>query len=155
MFHCIFLEKTTDSVKSMVVEITPIGITNLKWRFYIIWTVFNLAFVPIVYFLYPEVTVPPLTTFIITNHRQTADRSLEDVDRFFTENQKIIIFRDKEATAAKRPAHYWEMEEREVRRHSSVASRRESVVAHRSNSNISQKRNSERDGVGEKNYGRA
>lgn len=33
----------------MVVEITPIGIQSLGWRFYIIWTVFNASFVPIVY----------------------------------------------------------------------------------------------------------
>ena len=33
----------------MVVEITPIGIQSLGWQFYIIWTVFNAAFVPIVY----------------------------------------------------------------------------------------------------------
>ena len=33
----------------MVVEITPIGIQSLQWKFYIIWTVFNAAFVPIVY----------------------------------------------------------------------------------------------------------
>lgn len=40
----------------MVVEITPIGIQSLQWKFYIIWTVFNAAFVPIVY-LYPS--LPP------------------------------------------------------------------------------------------------
>lgn len=33
----------------MVVEITPIGIQNLQWKFYIIWTIFNASFVPIVY----------------------------------------------------------------------------------------------------------
>ena len=54
-------------VNFMVVEITPPGIGSLGWKFYIIWTVFNAAFVPIVYFLYPE----------------TADRSLEDMDRYF------------------------------------------------------------------------
>ena len=37
-----------------VVEITPYGIQSLGWQFYIIWTVFNAAFVPIVYFFYPE-----------------------------------------------------------------------------------------------------
>ena len=90
----------------MVVEITPIGIQSLHWklvifsdsspfyhvlvieslkeestltlilkhfRFYIIWTIFNASFVPIVYFFYPE----------------TADRTLEDVDRLFRENQNV------------------------------------------------------------------
>ncbi len=58
----------------MVVEITPIGIESLGWQFYIIWTVFNAAFVPIVYLFYPE----------------TADRSLEDIDRLFRENNDIL-----------------------------------------------------------------
>lgn len=57
----------------MVVEITPIGIQSLQWKFYIIWTIFNASFIPIVYLLYPE----------------TADRTLEDVDRFFRENQDV------------------------------------------------------------------
>jgi hypothetical protein len=30
-----------------VVQITPIGIASLGWKFYIIWAVFNLAFVPV------------------------------------------------------------------------------------------------------------
>lgn len=54
-------------------EITPIGIQNLKWKFYIIWTLFNFSFIPIVYFFYPE----------------TADRTLEDIDRMFRENQDL------------------------------------------------------------------
>lgn len=57
----------------MVVEITPIGIQSLHWKFYIIWTVFNASFIPIVYLFYPE----------------TADRTLEDVDRLFRENQDV------------------------------------------------------------------
>lgn len=96
---------TLTDIQQMVVEITPIGIQSLAWRFYIIWTVFNFAFVPIVYFFYPE----------------TAGRTLEDIDRFFTENQDILIFRDKDATSNKRPARYAENEEDEVRRNSSVS----------------------------------
>lgn len=90
----------------MVVEITPIGIDNLQWKFYIIWTVFNASFIPIVYFLYPE----------------TAARTLEDLDRYFAENKNILVFRDKEATSSKRPEHLVEHERAEVRRHSSVRS---------------------------------
>ncbi|KAI9732885.1 MAG: hypothetical protein M1834_003825 [Cirrosporium novae-zelandiae] len=88
----------------MVVEITPLGIQNLQWRFYIIWTIFNAAFIPIVYFLYPE----------------TADRSLEDIDRLFRENQSILIFTDKEAISPHRPRRYVEHEKEEVRRNSST-----------------------------------
>ncbi|KAI4183355.1 MAG: hypothetical protein LQ346_006356 [Caloplaca aetnensis] len=90
----------------MVVEITPIGIQSLQWQFYIIWTVFNAAFVPIVYLFYPE----------------TAGRSLEDIDRFFREDAKILVFRDKDAISEKRPQKYIEHEQNEVRRNSSVIS---------------------------------
>jgi hypothetical protein len=62
-----------------VVEITPIGINSLHWKFYIIWTVFNGAFVPLVYLFYPE----------------TAGRTLEDIDRYFMEHDNILVFRDK------------------------------------------------------------
>ena len=79
----------------MVVEITPTGIEKLGWQFYIIWTIFNASFVPIVYIFYPE----------------TSDRSLEDIDRLFRENSDIFIFRDKNAIAAKRPAAYFEREQ--------------------------------------------
>jgi sugar porter (SP) family MFS transporter len=83
----------------MVVEITPIGIESLGWRFYIIWTVFNASFVPIVYLFYPE----------------TADRTLEDIDRLFRENGEVFIFRDKNATSKRRPHIYFEREELDAR----------------------------------------
>ncbi|KAF2460444.1 general substrate transporter [Lineolata rhizophorae] len=88
----------------MVVEITPIGIEDIGWRFYIIWCILNGAFVPTVYFFYPE----------------TADRTLEDLDRFFRENQNVLVFSDKEAIASKRPQRYVEREADEVHRQSSV-----------------------------------
>lgn len=87
-----------------MVEITPIGIQSLGWQFYIIWTVFNLAFVPTIYFLYPE----------------TADRTLEDLDAYFRTNPPLLVFRDKDVIASKRPAAYIEQEEDNVRRASSV-----------------------------------
>ncbi|KAI4228795.1 MAG: hypothetical protein L6R36_001395 [Xanthoria steineri] len=88
----------------MVVEITPIGIQSLQWRFYIIWTIFNASFVPIVYLFYPE----------------TADRTLEDIDRLFRDDAPIFVFRDKDAISEKRPLKYVEHYENEVRRNSSV-----------------------------------
>ena len=88
----------------MVVEITPIGIASLSWQFYIIWTVFNFAFLPIIYLFYPE----------------TAARTLEDIDRLFRENHDILIFRDKDAISPKRPQAYIDHEHTEVRRASSV-----------------------------------
>ena len=114
-----------------MVEITPIGINSLHWKFYIIWTVFNGAFVPLVYLFYPE----------------TAGRTLEDIDRYFMEHDNILVFRDKvsgcivgisncgfadintqTATSAKRPAEYIEHEESQVRRHSSVNARAASMA---------------------------
>jgi len=38
----------------VVVEITPIGLQNLGWKFYIIFTVLNAAFMPIL-FVFPHV----------------------------------------------------------------------------------------------------
>lgn len=63
----------------MVVEITPKGIENLRWKFYIIWVVLNGAFVPFTYFLYPE----------------TAGRTLEDIDHYFRGQPSLLVFRDK------------------------------------------------------------
>jgi len=51
----------------MVVQVTPVGISNIGWRYYIIFAIFNACFVPIMYFFYPE----------------TKGLELEDVDRLF------------------------------------------------------------------------
>lgn len=79
----------------MVVEITQPGIASLGWKFYIIWTVTNFCFVPTVYFLYPE----------------TADRTLEDMDRYFREHDNVLVHRDFEATSGKRPLRYIEADQ--------------------------------------------
>lgn len=42
----------THLLYSMVVEITPIGIDTLGWKFYIIWVVLNGSFVPFTYLSY-------------------------------------------------------------------------------------------------------
>ncbi|KAJ0335802.1 hypothetical protein COL922a_008759 [Colletotrichum nupharicola] len=90
-------------VNFMVVEITPPGISTLGWKFYIIWTVFNFSFVPIVYLFYPE----------------TADRTLEDVDRFFAENHEVLVFRNPDATSSKRPLKYVAQEEDQIAKRNS------------------------------------
>lgn len=51
----------------IVVLITPIGITNIEWRLYIIFAVLNFVFCPIVWFFYVE----------------TAGLTLEQVDELF------------------------------------------------------------------------
>jgi hypothetical protein len=51
----------------MIVEITPIAITNIGYRFYIIFAVFNLCIALVVYCFIPE----------------TKGLSLEDIDFYF------------------------------------------------------------------------
>lgn len=84
----------------MVVEITPIGVQNLGWRFYIIWVTLNAAMVPTMYFFYPE----------------TAGRTLEDMDEYYRANPPLLVFRDKEAISLKRPERYRIKEEEVIRK---------------------------------------
>lgn len=51
----------------IVVLVTPTMFTTITWRTYVVFAVFNLVFVPVIYFLYPE----------------TGGRSLEEVDSVF------------------------------------------------------------------------
>jgi hypothetical protein len=63
----------------MVVQVTPVGISNIGWRYYIIYAIFNACFVPIMYFFYPE----------------TKGLELEDVDRLFAHgNAKQMLEAD-------------------------------------------------------------
>jgi hypothetical protein len=80
----------------MVAQITPPGIDNLGYKFWIIWAVICAAFVPITYLFYPE----------------TANRSLEDIDRFFADNHNIFVFNNKLATQLQRPEIYEEADRR-------------------------------------------
>jgi len=43
------------------------------------------------------------------------------MDRFFTENKSVMIFRDADAVSLKRPARYFEIEQEEMRRNSSIS----------------------------------
>jgi hypothetical protein len=74
----------------MVVEITPIGIQNLGWKFYIIWVVLNASIIPTVYLFYPE----------------TAGRTLEDMDDYYRGSPPLLACLDKEAISSKRPEKY-------------------------------------------------
>ncbi|KAJ9320595.1 hypothetical protein DTO045G8_1553 [Paecilomyces variotii] len=84
----------------VIVEITPIGIQNIGWRFWIIWTVFNAAFLPVIYFFYPE----------------TANRTLEDMDAYYRSNPDLIVVRDPDAVFVKRPLKYIQHEEEEIQK---------------------------------------
>ncbi|KAJ5702033.1 hypothetical protein N7488_009581 [Penicillium malachiteum] len=41
----------------IIVEITPIAIQNIGWRFWIVFTVFNACFLPVIYLFYPETVI--------------------------------------------------------------------------------------------------
>ncbi|KAJ6155215.1 hypothetical protein N7470_005781, partial [Penicillium chermesinum] len=68
----------------IVIEIVPIAIANIGWRTYIIFAAFNLAFVPMIYFLYPE----------------TAGFSLEAVD---------LTFMDPNTPPVKKADELWKL----------------------------------------------
>ncbi|KAJ5884379.1 hypothetical protein N7504_011951 [Penicillium tannophilum] len=68
----------------VVIEIVPVAIDNIGWRTYIIFASFNLAFVPMIYFLYPE----------------TAGFSLEAVD---------LTFMDLNTSPVKKADELWKL----------------------------------------------
>ncbi|OBT69462.1 hypothetical protein VE03_01188 [Pseudogymnoascus sp. 23342-1-I1] len=78
--------------------ITPIGIQNLKWKFYLIWLVFNWVSIPILYLFYAE----------------TANRKLEDIDTMFQDGLPVLVFRDKDAISVKRPKFFISVDEAEL-----------------------------------------
>ncbi|KAL4946584.1 hypothetical protein BDV06DRAFT_233147 [Aspergillus oleicola] len=86
----------------VVVEITPIGIQNIGWRFWIVWTILNAAFLPVIYFLYPE----------------TANRTLEDLDEYYRTNPSLVVVGDKDATSVARPVKYIQHEDEELEKNS-------------------------------------
>jgi hypothetical protein len=63
----------------MIVQITPIAITNIGWRTYIIFAALNASFVPIIYFFFPE----------------TKGLELEDMDRIFATDGAPFLYQDK------------------------------------------------------------
>ena len=59
----------------VIVMITPVIINRLQWKAYLIFMCTNLAFVPLVYFCYPE----------------TANLTLEEIDYLFTNPDKDAV----------------------------------------------------------------
>ncbi|KAJ0344131.1 hypothetical protein COL154_006351 [Colletotrichum chrysophilum] len=84
----------------VIVQITPIGIQNLGWKFWIVFTVLNAAFLPVIYLFYPE----------------TANRTLEDLDEYYRNNPPLVVIGDKDAIGTKRPQKYVDHEEAQVER---------------------------------------
>jgi hypothetical protein len=60
--------------------ITPVIINRLQWKAYLIFMCTNFAFVPLVYFCYPE----------------TANFTLEEIDYLFTHREKGAVKLSKE-----------------------------------------------------------
>ncbi|EIT73494.1 putative transporter [Aspergillus oryzae 100-8] len=87
-----------------VATITPIGIENIGWKFWIVWTVFNAAFLPVIYFFYPE------RDFVLAN------RTLEDIDAYYRSNPSLIVIKDPDAISVKRPLKYIEREDHEMKK---------------------------------------
>ncbi|OQO03313.1 hypothetical protein B0A48_11569 [Cryoendolithus antarcticus] len=83
-----------------VVQATLPGIDDLGYKFCIVWAVICFAFIPITCFFYPE----------------TANRSLEDIDRFFETKPDVLIFGTKLATQLSRPQQYFDMDEEIARK---------------------------------------
>ncbi|KAF8063305.1 general substrate transporter [Lyophyllum atratum] len=83
----------------VIVQITPTGIANLGWRFYLIWMVFNAIFVPLIWLIYPE----------------TANRHLEDIDRLYRENKSmILVHKNKDATQVARPQRFIDADQERI-----------------------------------------
>ncbi|KAK5118080.1 hypothetical protein LTR62_004126 [Meristemomyces frigidus] len=82
-------------------QFTSVGIRRLGYKFYIIFAVLNLVFLPVVYFLYPE----------------TANRTLEDLSDYFdrdSPHSTIIGVHNKIAKQHHRPQEAIDAEERRI-----------------------------------------
>ncbi|TGJ86216.1 hypothetical protein E0Z10_g2514 [Xylaria hypoxylon] len=95
----------------LVVEITPIGIQNLGWRFYVIWAVLNFVMLPIIWAFFPE----------------TANRSLEDLDAYYRENPPLLVIKDKDATSVSRPRKFATAHSREIEEVTATGSSKRSI----------------------------
>jgi hypothetical protein len=101
----------------IVVEITPIGIQSIGWKFWIVWTVSNAAFLPILYFFYPETgTFNIIRTFVPITYCYIANRSLEDLDAYYRSDPSLIVTGDPDAICRKRPLKYIQREDEELER---------------------------------------
>jgi hypothetical protein len=75
----------------MIVQITPIALSNIGYKTYIIFAVLNAAWVPIIYLFFPE----------------TKGLELEDVDRLFAKDEEarerlgMAIVDDREGSSEK------------------------------------------------------
>ncbi|KAH9904152.1 putative MFS sugar transporter [Xylariomycetidae sp. FL2044] len=97
----------------IVVEVTPIGLDTLGWRFYIIWTVINAVSLPILWLFYPE----------------TANRTLEDLDAYYRDNPPLIVVNDPDSVSVRRPLKFSDAQNRDIEE-ATEGIRRRSVLQH-------------------------
>lgn len=95
----------------IVVQITPIGINRLGWRFYLIWMAFNAAFVPVSSNFSKLVPVSHIFSrkikLIWLLYPETANRHLEDIDRIYRDNPGLVfVFRKKDLVQVGRPQRF-------------------------------------------------
>ena len=76
----------------LIAEITPVTVTNLGWKTYIIFGMLNLAFMPIVYFFYPETKGKTLEQidFLFTGSKVRIDMSLEELEEISGQQMKAV-----------------------------------------------------------------
>ena len=74
-----------------VAEITPIAFNNLGYHYFIVYAVLNAAWVPLLYFFFPESKFSPKTHSTNLAKVSTAGgRSLEEIDTIFTESNSVF-----------------------------------------------------------------
>lgn len=71
----------------LVAEVTPVAFNNIGWKYFIVYCCLNAAFVPTIYFFFPE----------------TAGRSLEEIDQIFEASSSVF---DPVSVAKKLPKRH-------------------------------------------------
>lgn len=69
----------------VIVSVTPPGLANLGWKYYMIFAILNASFVPLVYFFYVE----------------TAKLSLEEIDEVFVVKHEKMLSYDQAISEVK------------------------------------------------------
>lgn len=82
----------------VVAMVTPVAITNLGWRYYIIYAAVGALVVPSIFYLYPE----------------TMGRNLEELDSIFREGSSICEVVLMSKTLPKRDGSTTDMEKEHV-----------------------------------------
>ncbi|RDL36719.1 uncharacterized protein BP5553_06071 [Venustampulla echinocandica] len=88
----------------IVTQFTKVGVTNLGWRFYLIFAIIVYCYFPIVYCIYPE----------------TSRRTLEDMDEIFLQSSSVFVFRNSALTQRNRPQVFVDAENRRIAEGSKV-----------------------------------